>query len=369
MHSLRTRRGLAGLAGAAGLASAAGILGAAVPAQAAAPSAGVAARAAAGSTVTSDTAIRLVGLGSAANKVTVSGFGPDRFLVTDTHPIKAGAGCAARTVPAGLFGVTCRAPVNAEGEFLRFFVDLGAGKDSVTNLAPAPMSAKGGVGDDLMTGGSLDDDFSDTSGANTIHGRSGADLVDTSSSTDLLPDTLDGGRGDDDLFAGGSKDTLTGGSGDDDMQGGLGADQIDGGPGRDHASYTDSAHGSVRLSVSLDGVANDGQLPLGGTSEGDNVTTSVEDVTGNGGPDLLFGNTSDNRLVGLGGSDFIEGRDGDDELEGDSGADSLFSNTFRVALSDGDVDVLDGGTDEPDACRVSTFDGDLTQGCEIIDVT
>jgi hypothetical protein len=353
--------GLAGLVGVAGIATAVPQASAAPPEQAS--------LAAAGSTVAVDTAIRYVGLGAAANQVTVSGFGPDRFLLTDTLPIRAGTGCAAHAVPAGKFGVVCRAPVNSEGEFVRFFVDLGAGSDSVTNLAPASMSAKGGTGNDVMTGGSLDDDFSDTAGANTIRGRSGADLVDTSGSADLLADTLDGGRGDDNLFAGPSQDKLVAGSGDDDMQGGLGADTIDGGPGRDHASYTDSAHGSVRLSVSLDGAANDGQLPLGGTTEGDNVMTTVEDVTGNGGPDLLFGNNSDNRLVGLGGADFIEGREGDDELEGDSGADSLFSNTWKVALSDGDVDLLDGGTDAPDECRISTFDEDLSRGCEIIDVT
>lgn len=366
MLTLRTRQVLTGLAG---LASAAGIITAAMPAQAAPLGSAAAVQAAPGSTVTSDTAIRYVGQGAAANTVTVSGFGPDRFLLTDTLPIQAGPGCAAQSVPAGLFGVVCRAPVNAEGEFLRFFVDLAAGNDSVTNLAPAPMSAKGGAGDDVLTGGSLDDDFTDTAGANTIRGRSGDDLVDTSSSADLLSDTLDGGRGDDDLFAGLSKDTLVGGSGDDGMQGGLGADVIDGGSGRDHASYTDSAHGSVRLSVSLDGVANDGQLPLGGTSEGDNVLTTVEDVTGNGGPDLLFGSNADNRLVGLGGNDFIEGRDGEDELEGDSGADSLFSNTWKTALSDGDVDVLNGGPDAPDECRISTIDGDIAQECEIVDVT
>lgn len=366
MPNLRTRQVLTGLAGLAGTA---GIIAPALPAHAAVPAADAAARAAAGSTVKSDTAIRFAGLGAAANKVTVSGFGPGRFLLTDTLPIQAGPGCAPQAVPAGLFGVACRAPVNAEGEFLRFFVDLGAGSDTVTNLAPASMSAKGGTGNDVMTGGSLDDDFSDSAGANTIRGRSGDDLVDTSGSADLLADTLDGGRGDDDLFAGPSKDKLTGAGGDDGMQGGLGADEIDGGPGRDHASYTDSAHGSVRLSVSLNGLPDDGQLPLGGTTEGDNVLTTVEDVTGNGGPDLLFGSAADNRLVGLGGNDFIEGLDGEDELEGDSGADSLFSNTWRVALSDGDVDVLDGGTDAPDECRVSTVDKDVAEGCEIVDVT
>jgi Ca2+-binding RTX toxin-like protein len=365
VRTLRTHHVLTGLAGLAGTA---GIIAGAVPANAAGP-VHAAVGAAAGSAATTDTAIRLTGLGAAANNVTISGFGPDRFLLTDTLPIQAGPGCAAQTVPAGLFGVICRAPVSSEGEFLRFFVDLGAGNDAVTNLAPASMSAQGGPGDDVMTGGALADDFSDSAGANTLRGRSGDDLLDTSGSADTLADTLDGGRGDDDLFAGLSKDKLLGGSGDDDMQGGLGPDVMDGGSGHDHASYTDSAHGSVRLSVSLDGVANDGQLPLGGTSEGDNVLATIEDITGNGGNDLLFGSNADNRLVGLGGDDFIEGLDGEDELEGDSGADSLFSNTWKVALSDGDVDRLDGGTDAPDLCRISTLDKDVTDGCEIVDVT
>ena len=365
MQTLHTRRALAGLAG---LAGALGFAASVAPAQASTPAAATAV-AAAGGTATTDTAIRFVGLGSAVNNLTVSGFGPDRFLLTDTLPISAGTGCAAQAVPAGLFGVVCRAPVNAEGEFTRFFVDLGAGSDSVTNLAPGSMSTKGGTGDDVMIGGSLDDDFSDSAGANTIRGRSGDDLIDTSGSTDTLSDTLDGGRGDDSLFGGLSKDKVIGGSGDDDMQGGLGADVIDGGTGRDHASYTDSAHGSVRLSVSLDGVANDGQLPLGGTSEGDNVLANVEDLTGNGGSDIFFGSSSDNRIVGLGGNDFVEGGEGDDQLDGGSGADQLFSNTWKVALSDGDIDVLDGGADAPDTCRISTVDEDVARGCEVVDIT
>jgi Ca2+-binding RTX toxin-like protein len=69
------------------------------------------------------------------------------------------------------------------------------------------------------------------------------------------------------MIAGPSRDWLVAGAGDDDMHGGHGADVIHGGSGRDHVSYTDSTLGSVRLSVTLDGVADDGHLPLGGTSE------------------------------------------------------------------------------------------------------
>lgn len=337
--------------------------------------AAVAAAAAPGSTVavTGNTGLKVLrytGLGTAANTVTVSGFGPTQFLLTDTLPIQVGAGCAPQTVPAGLFGVACTAPVDSEGEFASLTVDLGAGRDSVTNLAPARMSAFGGAGDDAMTGGPLNDSFFDTAGANTIRGRSGDDLMNTDSSTDTLTDVLEGGRGDDALFAGPSKDELIGGSGDDVMQGGLGADLFDGGSGRDHVSYTDSAHASARVFVSLDGTANDGQFPPNGTSEGDNVFQSVEDITGNSGADQLVGNDSNNRLVGLGGDDFLEGGEGKDDLQGGSGVDGLFGKEFLGAgLIDGEVDSLDGGADAPDRCSASVVDGDLTTGCEIVDNT
>jgi hypothetical protein len=67
MPTLRARQVLTGLAGLAGTA---------FPANAAGPVVDVAVQAAAGSTVKTHTAIRFVGLGAAANKVTVSGFGP-----------------------------------------------------------------------------------------------------------------------------------------------------------------------------------------------------------------------------------------------------------------------------------------------------
>ena len=69
------------------------------------------------------------------------------------------------------------------------------------------------------------------------------------------------------MIGGPSRDRLVAGAGDDDMQGGHGADVIDGGSGRGHACCTDSALGSVRLSVSLGGAADDDHLPLGGTSD------------------------------------------------------------------------------------------------------
>lgn len=326
-------------------------------------------RAAAGGTVKVDTNIRFAGLGTAANTLTISGFGPDRFLLTDRTPIKVGTGCTIQTVGGGLFGAVCRAPVNDEGEFQRVLVDLGAGNDTVTQHAPASLHAQGGDGDDTIVGGSLDDDLFDRAGANTLRGRSGDDYLDTSISDDVLKDVLDGGRGDDQLFAGPSSDSLVGATGDDDMQGGLGADTFDGGSGRDHVSYTDSAHGGKRNFVTFDGVANDGDSPLSGTKEGDNVLDTVEDATGNSGTDFFFGDDDDNHFVGLGGNDFLEGGDGEDRLEGMSGADQIFGDQFLGSIHDGDVDVLDGGTDATDTCRASTIDPDQTLACEVVDNT
>jgi hypothetical protein len=49
------------------------------------------------------------------NRVTVVNVPSDRFLISDTAPITSGAGCIPATVPAGLFGVSCTAPITPTG--------------------------------------------------------------------------------------------------------------------------------------------------------------------------------------------------------------------------------------------------------------
>src|SRR5688572_3248282 len=107
---------------------------------------------------------------------------------------------------------------------------------------------------------------------------------------------LNGGDGDDDLIAGEGDDKLLGGNGndflngqhgDDLLDGGFGADDMFGGHGVDTATYASRIAGVV---VTLDGVANDGQV-----GEGDNVRPDVENLIGGHASDSLTGSAAANR--------------------------------------------------------------------------
>jgi len=151
----------------------------------------------------------------------------------------------------------------------------------------------------------------------------------------------------------------------------LGADVYDGGAGVDLADYSDR---TKALTITLDDVANDGQfflVPLAPLSpltknvlEGDNVKSSIENVTtGTGDDSIIAGTTSvDNVFNGGAGNDKLRGRNGNDRLLGGDGNDilvgagqndSLFGNAGNdildagagndeLAGNDGD-DVLSGG--------------------------
>jgi Ca2+-binding RTX toxin-like protein len=76
----------------------------------------------------------------------------------------------------------------------------------------------GGAGNDVLTGGSGDDQLFGQAGNDTLLGKDGFDL-------------LFGGAGNDVLTGDAGNDTLRGGAGDDVLIGGLGLDVLDGGPG------------------------------------------------------------------------------------------------------------------------------------------
>ena len=153
-------------------------------------------------------------------------------------------------------------------------------------------------------------------------------------------DTLIGHDGRNDLEGGAGNDTLDGRAGDDNLAGGTGADNHIGGDGLDEVDYG-QATGPV--TVSLNGIADDGQQ-----GEGDNVNPDVELVEGgdfndliigNDGPNFFSGDNGNDRLVGLGGNDELDifGAGGNDALEGGDGDDVLGTGAagFGVPSADG----------------------------------
>jgi Ca2+-binding RTX toxin-like protein len=173
--------------------------------------------------------------------------------------------------------------------------------------------------DDVANDGAAGEADNVHSDVENVFGTSGADVIAGSAGPNDLDgwwsdDTISGGDGNDVLTADRGADTLQGGPGDDqlvDLPGApcfceIDADTFDGGAGTDAAVFTGRAD---NLEVSLDDVANDGA-----PGEGDNVQSSVENLIGGAGADVLVGSAM---------SQTLDGRDGDDVLDGGLGADHL----------------------------------------------
>jgi len=196
------------------------------------------------------------------------------------------------------------------------FVDGGDGNDNITGATTVgPVTLHGGAGDDLLFGGSPQDDL--------FFGDAGSDV--------LMP-----------LFFGpvsGGTDVLDGGENRDTADFGIGGDNI-------------LTRGVV---VTLDGIANDG-IPGQGcivnvldSVEGVRGTVFDDHITGNEKFNNLFGGAGNDTLIGLGGADTLRGGNGDDELRGNFGPDKLIGgkgNDLLVGdwnLPGLNVDTLDGG--------------------------
>ncbi len=149
-------------------------------------------------------------------------------------------------------------------------------------------------------------------------------------------DRLVGGPGPQTLEAVAGTDTLSGGPGDDFMVNGSGATTFHGGKGVDEASFFGETDG---ISVTLDGVANDGA-----PGEGDDVGTDVEIVFGGQGDDHLMGNAKANTLLG-----YL----GDDVLNGMAGKDTLGSGTGSMDGSD--VFIGGAGVDTVDEFHIGNL--------------
>ena len=289
----------------------------------------------------------------------------------------------------------------------RVRLELGDGDDwqsFSSDYPPAlPVTVLGGEGKDQLQ----------TYGADnvTLDGGGGNDLLKGWQSND----TLYGGAGDDEINGSGGNDHLEGGDGNDslspDTYYGPGNDYVDGGAGIDTVDDwsipSDDYHPPV--SVSMDGVANDGRLSAG---EVDNVV-NVEKITssvsaslsgsagddefrvwanvdegnstllGNGGNDKLTTGDYQDTLDGGAGNDVINGGFGNDVLTGGPGQDTIFADATSASCGwysytckipfgndvvnarDGEADTIDCGVGED---RATVDKIDVVSGCETVDV-
>lgn len=231
----------------------------------------------------------------------------------------------------------------------------------------------GGAGDDVLY---ADDEHSNPSGGNVLHGGEGSDtamyrgqrqqfsvqLDDAPNSyrvifgggSDTLHDVekigFDNGtfdlsalatakgliRGTDqaDYLTGtDGNDTLEGLAGDDRLFGRLGNDLLDGGAGNDWADYGSSTAINANLNTGL------------ATGEGSDTLVGIENIEGSGFGDDLTGDAQANSLRGHSGSDTLYGGAGNDTLDGgwDFEADSILGGNDDDLLIVQGSDTLDGG--------------------------
>ena len=278
-------------------------------------------------------------------------------------------------------------------------ITTGAGNDSVI----------AGDGTDVISGGAGNDTLYFGLGNDTVSGGDGNDLIDDRNGVlaDVYASSLDGGAGDDTIFAGGGADTLIGGAGADSLSGEAGADQIAGGAGADTLlggadadtisvasgdgadsivggetgtdadalTFTGSALSLTYSSAEAGNYSLDGGSATGsfsrieqvyGTGGADTINASAattgvdasgeagnDSLTGGAGADYLSGGAGADTLSGNAGADTIEGGDdadlisggdGDDRLYGDTGDDTLSGGAGADSLSGGDgADRLTGG--------------------------
>jgi len=127
---------------------------------------------------------------------------------------------------------------------------------------------------------------------------------DTARVVGTIPTRFTGGTGADSLIGGPADDSFN--SEPVNLPPPDGPDAMVGGAGRDTVSYGGGHRG---VSVSLDGVANDGD-----PGEGDDVGADIE---------VVFGTAGDDTFIGAAGAQSFLGEDGDDVLDGGGGRDTL----------------------------------------------
>lgn len=206
----------------------------------------------------------------------------------------------------------------------------------------------------------------DVTAVEDLTGGAGADVL----TGDGGANVIRGGPGGDVLRGGTGPDELHGEDGGDALRGDAGSDALHGGPQND--TVAEYAELSTPVSVTLDGIANDG--PAGAA---DNVHPDVETVlggsagdnlVGSGGPETLDGRGGPDVIDGRGGNDAIFGSDGNDDLTGGTGADSLRGDADDDTLRARDA-IVDSSLECGPGADLAIVDADdpATVGCETED--
>ena len=224
----------------------------------------------------------------------------------------------------------------------------------------------GTIFNDLLLGGT---------GNDQLFGLAGNDILLAGAGNDQL----DGGEGDDLLYGEAGNDTLIGSKGNDQFVGGIGTNTADysslgqaitlkpfgvvekaGGFGTDSLISIQRIIASNLLNDTIDssttvspstGITADlvrNTLTVKGSGSPFPLNLQVfnfENVIGTSFSDTLTGNSANNQLIGNGGDDTINGGDGSDVIEGGAGSDFLNGGSGNDSLTGGDgSDIFTGSS-------------------------
>ncbi|HEY2069725.1 MAG TPA: hypothetical protein VGG48_09250 [Rhizomicrobium sp.] len=168
----------------------------------------------------------------------------------------------------------------------------------------------------------------------TVNGTANTDLIDGQAGSQVL----NGAAGDDVLF---------GEAGNDTLDGGLGNDTLNGGAGIDTVTYWDA---TAAVNVNLaNGTA---------TGMGNDILSSIENITGSNFADTLTGNSGNNVINGGAGNDTIIGGLGADTLTGGTGADHFVFTTAQDSMKgsyDTIMDFSHADGDKIDVSQIANF--------------
>jgi Ca2+-binding RTX toxin-like protein len=203
-----------------------------------------------------------------------------------------------------------------------------------------PIALASGTGDFVTIDGS---DLT----TDELHIALGASGIDLNSDDDLdvtlaaVEDVfVDGGNGDDTIWAAGSaatgaaftvKLTARGGDGDDTIASGAGDDDLRGGVAGNLGDTVDFSGATAPVDVDLlDDVA---------TGMGSDALADFENIAGSAFDDHITGNELSNTLNARGGKDHVKGESGDDTIRGTGGEDTLRGGS-------GEDDLLGGAAND-----------------------
>ena len=291
------------------------------------------------------------------------GLGTDR-LVTDLTWRQAGVTLSLATTPGADLSTAVGATVSG---FEIYSLTLTNFADTVTaSVGADALYGKGG--DDILTGGDGHNILVGGDGADTLRGGLGNDTLTGAENVFSVLVQLPGGA-----WTSGSKlddgaiDRLEGGEGNDTIFAGYG-DIVDGGAGTDILQLTLIARTSgVNLDLTTDAQARL-QAVQGGTLAGLETFSSIgltnfDDVLTVNSNGNFYGAGGDDRIIGNSLVQFIGGDDGNDWLEGLGGNDRLWGGAGDDVLLGGDGnDIIEGDANNDNGLNPPGSGNDILNG-------